>query len=302
MDVNIINKAENKLQQVRFNSQLKYKAEITALYKKFPDLLELENKKRFIVSDINLSKSDKALQIKEIESKISGLLLKNNVSMPVIKHLCPVCKDTGYVTKEGKKVRCACFNKMIIEESMSDEIIKSFPSFDDFDESIFAPEIKDEILNIRNYAQKYSTLFPNVKKSNLVLCGNTGTGKTFLLSCIYTELKKKGLSVICITAGKLFDILRKYAFNEIHDIDVLINADMLIIDDLGTEPVFNNITVEYMFLLFNERTRNQKPMCISTNLSPDEIKARYTERIASRLFDKATTNVLLMPGDDLRLR
>lgn len=302
MDVNIINKAENKLQQIRFNSQVKYKTLMDTLYKKHPDLLELENKKRLTVSDINLSKSDKASKLKEIEAEINSFLVKNNICLPVIEYVCPACKDTGYITNDGKKIRCTCLNKMIVEESMKYECFENFPCFSDFDESIFDTSIKQEILNIRDYAQKYSALFPNVKKPNLVLCGNTGTGKTFLLSCIYTELKKKGLSVIYITAGKLFDILRKYAFNEIHDIDVLINADILIIDDLGTEPIFNNITVEYMFLLFNERTRKSKPMCISTNLTPDEIKSRYTERIASRLFDKATTNILLMPGNDLRLR
>ncbi len=302
MDISIINKAENKLQQIRFNSELKFKSSLEALYKNNPELLKLEDKKRFIISDIKLSKAEKAKAVKSIDAEINTYLSKNNLVMPELEYSCPVCKDTGYIKNEGKNIKCACFNKLIIEESMKNESFKNFPSFNEFDDSIFEASIKEEILNIKNYAQKYSALFPEVKKPNIVLCGNTGTGKTFLLSCIYTELKKKGIGVIYITAGKLFDILRKYAFNEIRDIDVLINADMLIIDDLGTEPVFNNITVEYMFLLFNERTRNSKPMCISTNLTPDEIKSRYTERIASRLFDKGTTNVLLMPGNDLRLR
>lgn len=302
MDLNIVNKVENKLHQLRLNTQVNYKKQLTEVYEKYPELLAFENKKRFIVSDFKLQKEDKHAKLIEIEKEINDFILKNNIIMPAVKHSCTKCSDTGYIVTDGKKTRCNCFNKMIIEESAKDENCKCFPSFNDFDETIFSSDIKEQIHNIRLYAQKYAENYPEVKKPNLVLCGNTGTGKTFLLSCIYSELKKKGLSVVYITAGKLFDILRKYAFNEINDIDVLTNCDMLIIDDLGTEPLFNNITVEYMFLLFNERSRNNKPMCISTNLKPDEIKSRYTERIASRLFDKSTTNMLLIPGNDLRLR
>ncbi len=302
MDSTIVSKIENKLNSFRLNAQLKHKILIDNLYKNNPPLLELENNKRIIASDYSIKKEEKNQKINEIDNKIAVYLKENNLIMPQIEYKCSCCNDTGYVLKNGKNVRCNCFYKMVIDEALKDESLLNFPNFNDFNENIFADEIKSEITNIRNYAEKYADKFPNVKKTNIVFCGDTGTGKTFLLSCIYTELKKKGLSVVYITAGKLFEILRKYAFNEINDISVLTNSDMLIIDDLGTEPMFNNITVEYMFLLFNERKINNKPMCISTNLNPDEIKNRYTERIASRLFDKETTNVIKIPGNDLRLR
>lgn len=302
MDSTIVNKIENRLNTLRLNAQFKHKALIENLYKANPLLLELENKKRLIASDFSISKAEKAEQIKIIDNKIYTYLKENHLTMPQIEYNCSCCNDTGYVYENGKSKRCNCFYKMVIEEALKDEGLSKFPTFKDFNENIFADEIKNEIINIRNYAERYADKFPNVKKTNIVFCGDTGTGKTFLLSCIYTELKKKGLSVVYITAGKLFEILRKYAFNEINDISVLTNSDMLIIDDLGTEPLFNNITVEYMFLLFNERKINNKPMCISSNLNPDEIKNRYTERIASRLFDKETTNVIKIPGNDLRLR
>lgn len=302
MDSTIINKIENKINNFRLNAQLKHKILVEQLYAENPFLLELENKKRMIASDFSISKEEKNQLINEINGEISVYLKDNNKIMPEVEYNCSICKDTGYVLKDNKTIRCNCFYKMVIEEALKDESLLNCPTFDDFNESIFTEDIKNEIINIRNYAEKYALSFPNVKKPNIVFCGDTGTGKTFLLSCIYTELKKKGLSVVYITAGKLFDILRKYAFNEISDISILTNSDMLIIDDLGTEPMFNNITVEYMFLLFNERKNNNKPMCISTNLNPDEIKKRYTERIASRLFDKETTNVIKIPGKDLRLR
>lgn len=302
MDSTIINKIENKLNNYRLNAQLKQKSLVEKLYKSNPLLLELENQKRFLASSFSIKKEEKTQQIKNIDEQICTYLKENNLVFPKVEYNCLTCNDTGYVLEDGKNKRCNCFYKMVIEEALKDESLSNYHTFNEFKEDIFADEIKNEILNIRDFAKKYADKFPNVKKTNIVFSGDTGTGKTFLLSCIYTELKKKGLSVVYITAGKLFEILRKYALNEINDIDVLTNSDMLIIDDLGTEPMFNNITVEYMFLLFNERKNNNKPMCISTNLNSDEIKKRYTERIASRLFDKETTNVIKIPGNDLRLR
>ena len=176
------------------------------------------------------------------------------------------------------------------------------PTFDDFRLDIFDEEIRPTIQKYKNYLEEYSLQFPNVKKINNYICGTTGTGKTFLLSCIYSNLKKKGVSVVYLTAGRLLDILRKYAFNQISDIDILLDTEMLIIDDLGTEPLLNNITIEYLFLLFNERTRNNKELCISSNFLPDKLKERYTKRITSRILDKSITAVISMPGNDLRMR
>lgn len=302
MDQFIINKIEKQLNQRRFQAQLELNKKIENFYLKYPDISAFENEKRLIASDFSLSKEEKIKKLSVINDKIKSSLLKNKANFPQITHYCPICKDYGYIENNSKKERCSCFTKMLIDEAMKSESTVKFSTFDDFNEHIFDDEIKNEIVNIRDYLKKYSELFPNVKKPNTVLYGNTGTGKTFLLSCLYSELKKKGVGVFFLTAGKLFDILKKYAFNQIGDIDVLLDAEMLIIDDMGTEPMFNNITIEYIFMLINERSRNNKPICISTNLSPNDLKSHYTERIASRLLDKSTTYILSIPGNDLRLR
>lgn len=302
MDTHIISKIEKTLSQSRFRAQLAFQSDMQALYKKYPDLLDLENKKRLIASDFSLGKKEKEESLKEIESSILIFIKENNISLPSVKYSCSICNDTGYVNTNDNKVRCNCFTKMLVEEAMKDGNNSPLITFDDFNESLFDGAIKNQILQIRDYLKAYAQNFPNLKKPNTVLYGNTGTGKTFLLSCLHSELKKNGIGSVYITAGKLFDYLRKYALNQINDIDPLIEAELLIIDDMGTEPLFNNITVEYMFLLINERMKNKKPLCISTNLSPAEIKSRYTERISSRVLDKSTTSIIQIPGNDLRLR
>ena len=75
---------------------------------------------------------------------------------------------------------------------------------------------------------------------------------------------------------------------------------MLLIDDLGTEPMMRNITVEYLFTLLNERAAAKRHTVVATNLTPTQLRERYGERVASRLLDKTCTAPVLFTGKDLR--
>ena len=80
----------------------------------------------------------------------------------------------------------------------------------------------------------------------------------------------------------------------------MLTCPLLLIDDLGTEPVLRNITVEYLFLLLNER--EGMATVTATNLTPAQLMNRYGERVCSRLLDKRQSEVILLKGQDLRLR
>jgi DNA replication protein DnaC len=299
MDSQLITRVEKSLQQKRFQAELDYKNQIEHIYKLHPDLLKLENQKRMIVSERNIEKDEKNQKISSLNNQITSYLSKNNIMFPVMKYNCELCFDTGYL-ENGK--RCDCFYRLASDFAVKDFDLDKLPTFDDFKLEIFDEEVRPTIKKWRNYLEEYSLHFPNVKKINNYICGTTGTGKTFLLSCIYSNLKKNGISVVYLTAGRLLDMLRKYAFDQITDIDILLDTEMLIIDDLGTEPLYNNITIEYLFLVFNERVKNNKAMCISSNLLPDSLKKRYTKRITSRILDKSITSIISIPGIDLRMK
>ena len=78
------------------------------------------------------------------------------------------------------------------------------------------------------------------------------------------------------------------------------DAPLLLIDDLGTEPLMNNVTVTQLFNLLNERQLAGRHTVISTNLNPRELQERYTERIASRLLDESSCARLGFVGGDIR--
>jgi len=302
MDNRLIKKIENEINQRRFQSTLRYNEEMKSLYEKYPELKMLEGEKRKAACNLSVSLKERTDSVATANCNISKYIKENKIEIPVQKFKCTLCNDSGYIYENNIKKRCKCFTNMLIAEAFKDNSSFIGKTFEDFDENVFSPNVKQQMLDIKNYCQAFAEKYPNVKKQNIALCGATGTGKTFLLSCVAEALLANGISVVFMTAGRLFDVLRKYAFSQINDIDSLIEADVLIIDDLGTEPLFNNITLEYIFMLVNERTRLNKSVCISTNLLPDELEARYNERITSRLLDKRTTNVFRLSGDDLRMR
>ena len=80
------------------------------------------------------------------------------------------------------------------------------------------------------------------------------------------------------------------------------DSEVLIIDDLGTEPLKKNVTQEYLYLILNERMLSHKSTIITTNLMPKDIMETYGERLASRLFNKKTSIMINLEGDDLRLK
>ena len=77
--------------------------------------------------------------------------------------------------------------------------------------------------------------------------------------------------------------------------------DFLAIDDLGSEPMIKNITIERLFAIINERESLNKPTAIATNLSLSDLAVRYEERIFSRLVSKKYSKFIVLDGDDIRL-
>ena len=80
--------------------------------------------------------------------------------------------------------------------------------------------------------------------------------------------------------------------------DELSQPDLLYIDDLGVEPILNNVTVTYLYALLVDRM--DKKTIITTNLDVMKMEERYGERILSRLLDKRKGAMMTFEGEDLR--
>ena len=156
---------------------------------------------------------------------------------------------------------------------------------------------------LRNICFEYASLFPNNSRKNLLFLGKSGLGKTYLMNCIGNAVMEKGVFIAKCTAYQLTERMRAMVFERAPEaMAPLIETPLLLLDDLGVEPLIPNITIEQLFALINERELRGLHTVISSNLYADELKARYTERITSRLYDRRTTATLVFKGQDVRLR
>jgi DNA replication protein DnaC len=84
---------------------------------------------------------------------------------------------------------------------------------------------------------------------------------------------------------------------ESEDMSRCFDADLLIIDDLGTE-LTNQFTVSVLYDIVDTRINARKSTMISTNLNHAELRKRYWDRVTSRLFGEYKP--LLFDGIDVR--
>lgn len=123
--------------------------------------------------------------------------------------------------------------------------------------------------------QNYVDNWNQMKEDNigLLFYGTVGTGKTFLACCVANALLEKGVSVMVTNFPKLITKMQS-GYDE--DRNELINSlqryDLLVIDDLGTERT-SSFALEQMYNIIDARYRSGKPLFITTNLSPSELKS-----------------------------
>ena len=133
--------------------------------------------------------------------------------------------------------------------------------------------------------------------------GHIGIG-TPDVAAAWAELEARGFSVAFMTAFGFNDACRRYhiSFDASRSdaLDALIAADLLVIDDLGTESILRNVTLEYLYTVISERMNAGRHTLITTNLSPAALADRYGERIVSRLFDGRVCLSVALTGKDLR--
>lgn len=206
---------------------------------------------------------------------------------------CSKCNDTGAVN--GRLCEClkAELNKRLSEQNKQYKLAT-------FAEC--SPNISPNLLKIYNLSKQWCDKFPNSNILNITMSGGTGTGKTFLLECMASDLIAKGFNVMFTTAFALNDECRKYHFSLPSKVNEYMDCDVLIIDDLGCEPLLKNITIEYLFNIINLRQKRYKPTLISTNLTLEDILNRYDERIFSRLSNKMLSLTIAFDGIDMRKR
>jgi DNA replication protein DnaC len=251
--------------------------------------------------------------IEKLKMEKAYLMTESNIPQDYMekKYDCKTCKDMGYLDN-GEK--CNCLRQALVSRAykmsnlqnvLREENFQHF-RIDIFKDEPFENEImtpRENMTDIVGIAEGFISNFDENNGDNLLFYGTTGLGKTFLCNCISKSLLDKDKIVIYQTAFTILEILERRRFGkgnkEISDYqyDLLFEADLLVIDDLGTE-VTNTFTNAEIFNIVNTRLIAGKKTLISTNLTPKEISEIYTDRIFSRILDKFIP--LKFYGKDLR--
>ena len=215
-----------------------------------------------------------------------------------IHYTCPKCNDTGYNNSEY----CECLRKLFGQfaaERINKNTHLNLCSFDTFNMSYYQGEAYAMMIKIYNYTQNYAYNF-STNSPSIFMFGGTGLGKTHLSLSIANEVIKKGNTVIYDSVINILQNIEKEHFSYEHSdemINNMLNTELLILDDLGTEyrTQFYTSTI---YNIINTRLNRRLPTIISTNLDYYGIRERYDDRVASRIITNYT--VLQFAGEDVR--
>ena len=258
-------------------------------------------------------RAEAAAALAEARQKRDALLAASGRSPQALepKFTCPLCQDTGVA--HGKTCQCVRREMQRLRreeiEAMSSLSVTRFDTM----KLDYYPNTRDPQTgrSVRQYMaelladlQDYAAAF-DLDSENLMLTGNAGLGKTHAALAVAGAALDKGYDVIYISSPDFFSRVETLHFGSdpAGEKDALLEtvtgADLLILDDLGTE--FNSsFVISTLYSLLNDRLGRRRPTSLTTNITDGALLEKlYTEKVASRISAFVPYRFL---GDDIRLK
>ena len=254
-------------------------------------------------------RTEAAAALADAKQKLTALLAQSGRPADALepRFVCPKCQDTGSVN--GRT--CECVHKVMQQlrrkeiEALSSLSIASFDTMElryypnRADEKVggaIRPYMADMLADLRSYAEEFDH-----HSESLMLFGNAGLGKTHAALAIAGIVLQKDFDVIYVSSPDFFGKLENARFDSSEDAETLLRtasaADLLILDDLGTEFVTPYFITTFYSLL-NNRLGAGLPTIVTTNIADGSLlEKRYTEKISSRLSSFVPC---LFAGEDIR--
>ena len=258
-------------------------------------------------------RAEAAAALAEARQKRDALLAASGRSPQALepKFTCPLCQDTGVA--QGKTCQCVRREMQRLRreeiEAMSSLSVTRFDTM----KLDYYPNTRDPQTgrSVRQYMaelladlQDYAAAF-DLDSENLMLTGNAGLGKTHAALAVAGSALDKGFDVIYISSPDFFSRVETLHFGSdpAGEKDALLEtvsgADLLILDDLGTE--FNSsFVISTLYSLLNDRLGRRRPTILTTNITDGTLLEKlYTEKVASRISAFVPYRFL---GEDIRLK
>ena len=286
---------------------------------KLPQVLDLERQIGKLSVEVSMSAfkdiKNRAEYLEKLKKRITDIRVQKSellfshgypVNYLELNYKCENCHDTGFIGVE----KCSCYKNNLVRiyyKNSDLNLLTKDNNFDNFNMEYYSSrKAGSEPESPRKNMEKIFTRCMSLIRTfdstneNLLFYGNSGTGKTFLSNCIAKELLDKGHLVVYRTAESLIQNLKHIRFDGDTLLEeLIINCDLLIIDDLGTEQISDFSKTE-LFNLLNKKILKNKKMIVSTNCTLEEILQIYSERISSRLL--GNFGLYKFFGDDIRIK
>ena len=258
-------------------------------------------------------RAEAAAALAEARQKRDALLAASGRSPQALepKFTRPLCQDTGVA--QGKTCQCVRREMQRLRreeiEAMSSLSVTRFDTM----KLDYYPNTRDPQTgrSVRQYMaelladlQDYAAAF-DLDSENLMFTGNAGLGKTHAALAVAGAALDKGYDVIYISSPDFFSRVETLHFGSdpAGEKDALLEtvtgADLLILDDLGTE--FNSsFVISTLYSLLNDRLGRRRPTILTTNITDGTLLEKlYTEKVASRISAFVPYRFL---GEDIRLK
>lgn len=318
----ILRRALRRFEEDKRQREERFQDRRKGIFQRQPRLREIEGELRATMSRILASAlrggTDPRAAVEALKKQNLGLqeerkLLLEGLGLPEDcldeRPACPLCGDTGW--RDGRMCRCLkayCAREQQRELSrMLDLGNQSFETFslewyDQEEDPELGVSPRENMDWIYRTCKRYAAAFSK-ESGNLLLTGDPGLGKTFLSAAIAREVSAEGFSVVYDTAAHIFERFEARKFGrelgETVDADVerVLDCDLLILDDLGTEMT-TPFVQSALYTIVNGRITDRRATILSTNLRLEDLGRRYTPQIASRL--EGEYQVLPFFGADIR--
>ncbi|MBR5343497.1 MAG: ATP-binding protein [Oscillospiraceae bacterium] len=324
-DGKMLARAREALDQIRADNLAEQQRRIASVYARDPEIEQIDLRLRRQMAELvrltvsrapdlneqlaELKAANLELQAERAE-RLTGLGLPIDYTDEIVS--CPVCRDSG--TVDGQP--CSCLKKLYnqaLTRELSGLLRHGDESFERFDLTLYddqAPEggcsPREAMSIIYKSCRKFAESFPEVS-ANLLFQGGTGLGKTYLSACIARVVADKGCAVCYESAAVALEAFEAQKFARDPEtaeaaaarVRRMLDCDLMILDDLGTEMV-TSLTTSALYTLINSRLNAGKKMIVSTNCSDEELQKKYTPQICSRIRGE----FLRLPfvGRDIRLK
>jgi len=306
MEGRLLARARARQEQLRTGNKAEEARRRAEVYARLPEAERLDAALRGVMAELTglvLGRGGRTVAELEAESlslqaRRAALLRENGYGEDYLDPIfsCPRCRDTGWA--EGKL--CDCLTRLYKQEQtreLAPLLRQGEQTFESFRLDYYSPipavegersprQQMERVLAVcRAWAESFSELSPN-----LLFTGAPGLGKTFLSAAIARTVADKGFGVAYDTATGLLAAFEREKFSRDTDeqsdaasrVRQLLNCDLLILDDLGTEMP-TAFTQSALYSLLDGRLRAGKKTIVSTNLDGGAIAERYGAALASRL-------------------